>query len=78
MDSKYLPETVAGDRAAQLVYVRAVRVADLPPEVQDQAGSRDVLYEVSRPSGEQLALVGDREMAFDLARKNDLDPVTLH
>jgi hypothetical protein len=33
---------------------------------------------VARPDGEQLALTGDRDTAYFLARENDLDPVTLH
>jgi hypothetical protein len=66
------------ERPVELVYVRPVRVTDLPKDVQDQAGAHDILYQLTRPSGEQLALVGNRQMAFELARQNDLDPVTLH
>ena len=38
----------------------------------------DRLYAVHRPDGERLALVRDREMAFALARQNDLAPVNAH
>ena len=62
----------------RVVYVRPVAAADLPDEVRDQVGGLDVLYAVHRPDGERLALVKDRELAFVLARQNDLAPVTVH
>lgn len=63
---------------AQIVYVRLVRVSDLPEEVRDQAGGREYLYELAKPDGEQLALVGDRATAYHLAEQHDFAPVTLH
>lgn len=63
----------------RIVYVRKVAVKDLPQEVQDEAEGLDSLYAVHRAEdGAQLALVRDREMAFVLARQNDLAPVTVH
>ncbi|MDZ4093509.1 MAG: DUF1150 family protein [Paracoccaceae bacterium] len=79
MNSRYSP--LAGslpEENARIVYVRAVAVADLPDEVQDQAVGLEVLYAVHRPDGERLALVRDRAMAFALARQNDLAPVNVH
>lgn len=75
MDTKYhaLPE--AGER---IVYVRQVAVSDLPQEIQDQAEGILTLYSVHRPDGARLALVKDRNMAFALARQNDLAPVSVH
>lgn len=75
MDTKvdFLPE---GER--NIVYVRAVAVADLPEDVQEQAEGLKTLYALHRPDGERLALVRDRDMAFALARQNDLAPVSLH
>lgn len=63
-----------------LVYVRPVPVDDLPEAVQDEAreGGLEVLYALHRADGEQVALVGDRGMAFTLARQNDLNPVSVH
>ena len=61
-----------------IVYVKEVMVADLPEEVQDQAGGHDKLFAVHNSEGEQLALVADRGLAFVLARQNDLTPVTVH
>jgi hypothetical protein len=36
------------------------------------------LYAVHSDQGERLALVKDRNLAFVLARQNDLSPVTAH
>ncbi|WP_238368001.1 DUF1150 family protein [Mesobacterium pallidum] len=63
---------------APIVYVREVKVADLPEEVREQAGGLETLYAVHKADGERLALVKDRSLAFILARQNDLAPVTVH
>lgn len=75
MDSRYDfgPET--GER---IVYVREVPVADLPEEIRAQAMGLETLYAVHDASGERLALVKDRRMAFMLARQNDMAPVSAH
>jgi len=62
----------------KIVYVRPVLVADLPDEVQEAAQGVDQLYAVHNADGERLALVLDRELAFVLARQNDLAPVNVH
>lgn len=64
--------------ADNIVYVRAVDVADLPQDVQDSVPGQDQIYAVHRADGERLALVKDRDLAFALARQNDLAPVTVH
>lgn len=61
-----------------IVYVRPVAVADLPAEVQAQVGGLATVYSVNRPDGERLALVADRNLAFVLARQNEMDPVNVH
>jgi hypothetical protein len=63
-----------------LVYVRRVEVDDLPSAVRQEAleGGLERLYAVHRADGEQVALVGDRSLAFTLARQNDLTPVSVH
>ena len=63
-----------------LVYVRRVQLDDLPSDVQDEAreGGLEELYALHRADGEQVALVGDRSLAFNLARQNDLNPVSVH
>lgn len=62
----------------RIVYVRAVSVEDLPSELRDQIQEGETLYAVHKSDGERLALVKDRQMAFMLARQNDLSPVTVH
>ncbi len=75
MDVKYegLPEA-----EGQIVYVRQVLVSDLPKDLQEQVEGVDTVYAVHRPDGERLALVKDRDLAFLLARQNDLAPVSVH
>lgn len=67
-----------GDEQNRIAYVRSVHVADLPQEVQQQVPGLDTLYAVHSAAGERLALVRDRNIAFALARQNDLMPVTVH
>ncbi len=63
--------------SAQVVYVRSVKAEDLPPQVKVPEGIK-VLYAIHGENGEPLALVGDRTVAFALARKNDFAPVSVH
>ena len=58
----------AGERP--IVYVRKVRVDDLPEEIRAQASGAGLkeLYAIGNEEGEQLALVKDRKLAFVLAR----------
>lgn len=62
----------------RIVYVRPVKVEDLPAEVQAQAGGLTTIYAVHDADGDRLALVRDRRLAFALARQNDLAPVNVH
>lgn len=73
----FIPEA-EGELGGRIVYVRPVAVAELPAEIQAQAEGLDRLYALHRPDGERLALVRDRDMAFALARQNDLAPVNAH
>ena len=61
-----------------LVYVRPVDVADLPDKLREQAEGKRRIYAVHSSDGERLALVGDRKLAFALARQNDFAPVNVH
>ncbi|MEL7100516.1 MAG: DUF1150 family protein [Pseudomonadota bacterium] len=63
---------------SNIVYVKAIDVADLPREVQDQADGLEQLYAVHDADGTQLALVADRNLAFTLARQHDLAPQPVH
>jgi len=60
------------------VYVKTIAVTDLPREVRDQAEGLEQLYAVHDAEGQQLALVGDRKLAFDLAREHNYAPVLVH
>jgi hypothetical protein len=62
----------------KIVYIREVAAKDLPKDVQSQIGKLKKLYAVHSDQGERLALVKERNLAFVLARQNDLSPVTAH
>ena len=62
----------------KIVYIREVTAKDLPKDVQSQIGKLKKLYAVHSDQGERLALVKERNLAFVLARQNDLSPVTVH
>lgn len=62
----------------RVVYVKSVDVSALPEDVQAAAEGREQLFAVHDSDGQQLALVADRQMAFVLARQNDMQPVTVH
>ena len=75
MNTKFedLPEATGN-----IVYIRRVEMDSLPDEVREQVQGLDSLYAVHGIDGERLALVKDRDMAFFLARQNDLSPVSVH
>ncbi|MGB1332014.1 MAG: DUF1150 family protein [Paracoccaceae bacterium] len=62
----------------RIVYVRPVSTAILPDDVREELGNIDEVYAVHSAAGERLALVTERDMAFVLARQNDLSPVAVH
>lgn len=76
MDTKFNFSEI-GERD-RVVYVKSVAVAELPEDLRMAAGDREQLFAVHDSDGQQLALVAEREMAFVLARQNDLRPVTVH
>jgi len=75
MDTKFDFDKYLGDRQ---VYIRSVRVEDLPDELRKEAAGASEVYAVCTEEGEQLALVGSRSLAFILARQNDFSPVSVH
>jgi hypothetical protein len=75
MNTKYGNFPCASDG---IVYVRAIAVADLPDELQNEIEGLETVYSVHRPDGMRVALVADKAMAFALARQNDLAPVSVH
>jgi len=66
------------DQGRPIVYVRPVKVEDLPQDMRAQLGDLQTLYAVHSTEGERLALVRDRKMAFFLARQNEMEPVAVH
>lgn len=66
----------------RIVYVRPVQVADLPEDIRSQVdtqiGGSEVIYSLHDPEGKQLALVANRQMAFQLAIAHDYAPVSTH
>jgi hypothetical protein len=72
------PFEFESEAEAPIVYVRAVKVADLPKDLQKQAADAEQLYAVHDMEGSRLALVSDCEMAFVLARQHNMNPVFAH
>ncbi len=75
MDQRY--EMNLGNEG-RIVYVRPIAVKDLPQELRANAPADGTVYAVHDADGQRLALVGNRELAFILARQNDLAPVNVH
>ncbi|WP_299871430.1 DUF1150 family protein [uncultured Sulfitobacter sp.] len=71
-------ETQNAQAEDRTVYVKPILVDDLPREVRAQAEGLDHLYAVHDAQGQQLALVGNRKLAFSLARQHDYAPVMVH
>lgn len=67
-----------GREVNRIVYVRPVNADDLPEEVRQQAHGITKLYAVHASNGDRLALVNGRNLAFVLARQNDMVPVNVH
>lgn len=63
------------DEGQPIVYIREVDPQDLPPDVE--VGEAPV-YAVHDAAGNRLALAAGRELAFALARRNDLKPMSVH
>ena len=68
----------ANSDQSNMVYVRPVRVDELPDEIRAQTGDLATVYSVHSQDGQRLALVGDRKLAFALARQHDFAPVNVH
>ena len=58
-----------------IVYVREVTGDELPDELR---GSTTKLYAVHDAEGNRLALTPDRRIAFALAKRNDMRPLSVH
>jgi hypothetical protein len=62
----------------RIVYLKPIDKADVPDEVFEETGDIDQLWSVHNSEGEQLALVGDLDQAYDMAREFSYSPMTLH
>ena len=58
-----------------IVYVRQVTEAEMPDELR---GTTARLYSVHDADGNRLAMTQDRRIAFALAKRNDMVPVSVH
>ena len=58
-----------------IVYVREVAPEDLPDELR---GTEAKLYALHDAEGNQLAVTPDRRIAFALAKRNDMRPLSVH
>ncbi|WP_368184687.1 DUF1150 family protein [Aestuariibius sp. HNIBRBA575] len=67
-----------GPDGERIAYMKPVNVSDLPEELQDQAGTLDIIYSVHNAVGAQIALIADRQLALDLADEYDVSLLTLH
>lgn len=78
MDHPSLPKVLHGPADdSRIVYIRAVSADELPAEARAQVGDA-ALYAIHDASGARLALVGDRDLAFVVARQNEMTPVSVH
>ncbi len=62
-------------KTAPIVYVRQVNHDELPDELR---GTQVRLYSVHDAEGNRLAMTQDRNIAFALAKRNDMVPVSVH
>ena len=58
-----------------IVYIREVTPDELPDELR---GTATRLYSLHDEEGNRLALTPDRRIAFALAKRNDMVPVSVH
>ncbi|MGR3755731.1 MAG: DUF1150 family protein [Tranquillimonas sp.] len=72
------PYEAVPENADNIVYVRPVDVRDLPEDMREQAEGLQTVYALHNTAGDRLALVKDRDLAFIVARQNDLAPVSVH
>ena len=66
---------VAKPKGQPIVYVREASPDELPDELRG-TGAR--LYSLHDEEGNRLALTPDRRVAFALAKRNEMVPVSVH
>jgi len=70
------PETF-GLAKGSVAYVRAVATSDLGEGIEAPEGV-DTVYALHDAAGKRLALFDNREFAFQIAKQNDLTPMSAH
>ncbi len=60
-----------------IAYVRAVAASDLDADIETPEGV-DTFYALHDASGRRLALFDNRDFAFQVAKQNDLTPMSAH
>ena len=83
MDHSLSKDSLAVLGAPTLVYVRAVDPFVILREIGDEADGvtakpGDVWYAVHAADGARLAVLDDRDAAFQAARNHNLHPVAVH
>lgn len=61
-----------------MVYMRPVKVSELPEDVRATAGGLDTICAVHNHTGATIAFVTTAQLAGALARENGMEPVALH
>lgn len=73
MDHPILPK-----EDESLAYIRLMPKESLPEELRDTPLPDRPIYGIHDADGKILALVDDRKRAFQMARMNELHPVSVH
>ena len=71
-------KTFFEDKQDRIVYIKSVDASDLSDDIRAKIPKNTMLYAVHNSNGERLAIVEKRDIAFVLARQNDLSPVMVH
>lgn len=73
-------EALRGLGAPKMVYIREVFAGDIKDEVDgiEDLDADAKLFAVHAADGTPMALVDEREAAFDAAREFDYEPVSVH
>ncbi|MEO1494662.1 MAG: DUF1150 family protein [Pseudomonadota bacterium] len=74
-DSTLTNPTMDPAGPSAIVYVREADPEALPDHLKGAPGK---IFSVHNPEGTCLALTDDRRIAFELAKRNDMVPVSVH
>jgi hypothetical protein len=71
------PSIPADAAPGRIVYIRTVEKSELPQETRERLGDAPV-YAIHDATGNRLALVANRDLAFAVAREHEMTPVSAH